>query len=243
MNTSFLRRSGVASATLLLALTLAACGGSDGSDGGGSDGDDSSASAVPSEDELSAALLTSDDVPEGYVQSVPEDSDDSEVTLFDDTCLADVSKFDDQVGSEPASKAKTEFTLDEAATQAQVTAGISVYEDEDAVTDAFGTFYDSLAGCTNVTFTDAGGNAYDIDVAVDDAVTIDGADSQLTITLSGDATAGDQSLPIDFGFVVVRQGAATSALGTSEIGSGFDVNDQIAAFAQTQSDRLADVLG
>lgn len=231
MTSPLLRRAGAAAA-LTLSLTLAACG-SDGSDGGDS---------APSEDDLAGALLAAGDVPADFTQGEVDD-DEGDSDIFDDTCLAEVSDFDDQVGSDPESEAKTEFTTPDAAAQAQITAGISVYDDADAVGDAFGKFYDSLDGCTNVAFTDENGIDYDIDVSIDDAVTLDGPDSQLTINLTGTVTAGADSLPVDFAFLVIRQGAATSNIGTSEVGDGFDVNEQIEDLAQKQSDKLADLLG
>lgn len=245
MTSPLLRRAGTAAASLTLALALVACGSSDGSDGDdrSSSSDAAPTDGVPTDDELAAALLTSDDVPEGFEQSDVDDDDDDEDSVFADTCLGDVADFDDQVGTEPVSKAKTQFTVEDETTQSLLQAGISLYDDEDAVVDAFDEFYSGFSTCTDLSFTDDGGNSYALDVTADDTVTIDGADSQLTIKLTGTATAGTDSIPIDFGFLVVREGAAVSHLSTSEVGDTYDLDADVDALAQTQADRLADVLG
>lgn len=243
MNPTPLRRLGASMSTLALCVFLAGCGGSGASrdDNAGAGSPGGTGASAPSDDELATALLTSDDVPEGYTEDVPEESTDS--TVFDGTCLTDVADFKAQVGSDPVSEAKTEFTTEDAGSQAQIAAGTAYYADEDAVTKAFGAFYDSVSGCTDLTFSDEDDISYDIAVAIDDTVTVDGADQQLTITLDGSVTAGDQQLPVAFRFLITQNGAGTSSVGTSEIGTGFAINDQVKTYAQTQADRLAGVLG
>ncbi|CAN5630565.1 hypothetical protein BH11ACT8_BH11ACT8_16050 [soil metagenome] len=208
------------------------CGGSD----------ETPAEAAPlTEAQLTSALLSPDDVPDGYAQSDAGDTEDS--TVFDGTCLADVSQFDDQVGDQPDATSKTEFTLDEDAGQGAISASLSTYPDADKVTAAMGAFYDSVTGCTNLSFTDDQGLSYDIDVSIGDEVTIDGADQQLRIGLTGSIGTSGQSLPIDFAFLVVQEGSSISTVGTSEVGKDYGINDRVDDFAQTQADRLADLAG
>lgn len=241
MTTPLLRRAGAAASALAVSLVLVACGGdTDTNTSSPSTTSTPSQAAVPTEDDLAAALLTADDVPDGYTEAAPDESDNS--TVFDGTCLADVADFKEQVGSDPVSEAKTEFTTQDASGQAQISSGISVYDDQAAVDAAFGAFYDSVKDCTNLSFTDDNGVAYEITVAIDDTVSLDGADQQLGITLDGTVTVGEQMLPIAFVFLLAQEGAATSAVGTSEIGGSYGINDEVETLAQTQADRLADVL-
>ena len=242
MTTPLLRRAGAAASALAVSLVLVACGGNTNTSAPSATSTPSTPSeaAAPTEDDLAAALLTADDVPDGYTEAAPDESDNS--TVFDGTCLADVADFKEQVGSDPVSEAKTEFTTQDASGQAQISSGISVYDDQAAVDAAFGAFYDSVKDCTNLSFTDDNGVAYEITVAIDDTVSLDGADQQLGINLDGTVTVGEQMLPIAFVFLLAQEGAATSAVGTSEIGGSYGINDEVETLAQTQADRLADVL-
>ncbi len=238
MTDTLLRRTGASLSALALALALTACGGDD--TGAGSDASPTSA-PVPSDAELSGALLTVEDLPAGYAETPVEEDDDN--SIFDGSCLENVSKFSEQVGSDPVSESETEFTAEQPDGEAQVSSSLDVYADEDDVTAAFGAFFESMQGCDNVSFTDADGVSYDLDVTASDTVGLNGVDQQLTIALEGTVEAPGQSITIAFRFLAAQQGAATTAVGTSEIGGSYGINDQLEALAQIQADRFTDVLG
>jgi len=231
---------------LLLSLGLVACGDSE--DSAGPDGADPSASTslpdgILSPDELRTALIVSADVPSDYEEVEPEDDQEDDSDLFDGTCLEGVQDFDDQVGSEPASEAKTEFSHQDGDGEAQILSGIGAFADEDALRDGITAFGDSLAACTSVTRTDDDGVTYDFEVTTDDDVTVSGADQQLFVTLEGTITAGPEGLRLSFGILLTRTGPYAARIGTAELGSDHGLSDQITALAALQSERLVDLLG
>jgi hypothetical protein len=191
-----LRRTTATSAALVLALSLAACGGSDSDDKSDdtpsattteptTQGTESSeptteatseatSGSVPTEDELAAALLTAADVPADYTLTPAEDENDDNDT-FEGTCLADVGKFSDALGFEPDSEAEAEFSTESKTAQGSVTSKVQAYADPAAVAPAFADFTDTVQTCTSVSTTDPDGVAIDLQISYDDTVDLPGA--------------------------------------------------------------------
>ncbi|WP_148615874.1 sensor domain-containing protein [Nocardioides rubriscoriae] len=262
-STSLRRRTTAASTALLLALALAACGGNDDSSAGDdpsstaaqADGsttsdapsteatDDTSSAAVPTEDELTAVLVTADEVPAGFTQS-PADSTDDTNDTFEGTCLGDIGQFSDALGFEPDSEAEVEYTAEGDGGQSAVSSKIEAYADASAVAPAFADFTDTLQQCTSVDTTDKDGVAFSLDIAYDDSVDLPGAEDQLRVDMTGTIASGGQSFDLAYQFVVALSGQFISIVGTYTLGedtSGvLDSTDDLAAL---QAGRVADQLG
>lgn len=253
-------RTTAAAAALLLGLSLAACGGGDSGDSDDTVDDTPSSRTtekptteatseatetspsgdVPSEDELTAALLTAADVPAGFTQS--PDDDNADDTSLDGTCLADVGEFSDALGFEPDSESSIEFVAERQATQTSVTSKIEAYADPTAVAPAFAEFTDTLQSCTSVKTTDEDGVAYELQIGYDDSVDLPGAEDQLRVEMTGNITAGAESYALTYRFVVGLAGPYVSIVGTYAIGDdttgALDAIDDLAAL---QAGRVAEL--
>jgi hypothetical protein len=263
ITTTHLRRTTAASAALVLALSLAACGGSD--DGSGDDASDSpsprasetttaaddptteeseettGAGGVPSEDELSAALLTTADLPEGFAVEPDDDSDDSGDT-FEGTCLADVGKFSDALGFEPDSEAEVDLGAKDDASEVYANSQVEAYADPSALAPAFAEFTDTLQSCTTVETTDEDGVRYSLKIAYDDTVDLPGVDDQLRFEITGTISSGGQTYKLTYRFVVGLAGPFISVVGAYAIGDDTTgVLDGVNDLAVLQAGRVAEL--
>lgn len=203
----------LAALALPLALPLsllAACGGGGEDDAGAGDGP---AVTVLSEDDLASILTTAGEVPAGFLEREPTDDEDS--TIFAGTCLAEVDGFD-EVAGDPAEEARTEFASPDESVM--IGSGASSYDSVDQVSQALTGFADQLEGCTAVTTTTDDGVTLDLQVTVDDAVTVAGADEQLTLTLAGTLEAEGQSFPASVTGVATRLGNNLTTVLVNEFG-------------------------
>lgn len=256
-----LARAATVSAVLVLSLGLTACGDDDGDDDGDdpsprtsettsasdapdttdtTDAPSSSAAgggAVPSEADLRGALLTAEDLPEGFTEA-SDDTDDGS-TSFDGTCLEDVGDLSDAIGTDSVEDAEVEFAAQTPTGQASVQSKIDAYADADAVARGFASFSDTLQQCTSVQATEDG-VTYDLAISYDDTVDLPGADDQLTVDITGTLASGEQSYPATFRSVAGLEGSLVTIVGAFSIGDdATGVVDQTADLASTQAERVS----
>lgn len=192
---------------------------------------------VPSETDLRGALLTADDLPDGFTEA-SDDTDDGS-TSFDGTCLEDVGDLSDAIGTDSVEDAEVEFDAQTPTGQASVQSKIDAYADADAVARGFASFSDTLQQCTSVQATEDG-VTYDLAISYDDTVDLPGADDQLTVDITGTLASGEQSYPATFRFVAGLEGSLVSVVGAFSIGDdATGVVDQTADLASTQAERVS----
>ena len=122
-----LRRAFAASAVLSLTLALTACGGAD-------DAGDDPAPTLLDDDELTSALVTLADLPDGFVDD-PDETDD-ESGGFEGSCLGEVSTLSDRPEFEADQKVEASYVLDGDAGQSSVRSQVQSYADEEEVITA-----------------------------------------------------------------------------------------------------------
>lgn len=249
MNPTSLRRATAAAVALALSLALAACGSDD-----SEPTDDTTTAAttdeptpdesatVLTEDEMTSALLTPEDLPGGYVLD-PDDGDDSS-NGFQGSCLEDVSNLTDQPEFEADEKVEASFVLEGDAGQSSVKSQVQSYADQEQVVTAIELFSSTVAACPTATGTDDDGLSYDLEVQSDQTVSLSGVDQQASVAVSGTITTQGLELPVDIGFNVARVGnnlVIISTLDVGEVGDGVVPGTE--TLGQVSVDRLADVTG
>ena len=250
------RRTAAAATVLTLSLALTACG----SDDTDAQTPESSPSATPgptdeagetgetgggpvlSEDELTSALLTAEDLPGGYVIDPDDEEEDS--TAFEGSCLEVIGDLTDRPEFEADSEVEQAFTLEGDAGQSGAKNQGESYADSQQIMDAIELFADALTDCTSATGTDEDGFEYDLQVQFDQTVSLTGVDQQVRVAVRGTLSTEGLELPVDVGFNVARIGNNLITVNTLDIG---EVGDGIVAstdvVAQVSVDRLAEVTG
>lgn len=235
--TSRTPRRGIAAIGLLAlaGLLLSACG--DDSDGGDS---------APDQSELQSALITTDDVPEGFeeAEDAGDESEDEESDEFDGTCFEDVDDFDSRAG-DPAVEAKTKFDATDSTTYAlgaEIEAGVAYYDDEDKTAEEFDSFVDDLAACTEIQTTNEEGATFDLTLTTDDGFEAEGADDAVKLVLAGTVSSGDQSLELQFSVVAIRKGAYVSNVSTAAFQTS-ELSNTVDELARTQFENVVELAG
>lgn len=251
-----LRRRLAAAAVLSLTLALGACTSEDSP----ADESPSSETASPeetdeaepaeepadgdflTEDELSPALLTTADLPGGFVEEPEEDEEESET--FVGSCLEEVGTLTDQPEFDADGKAEANFVLDGDAGQSAVQSQVQSYADQDQVETAIEMFSDVVGACSEASGTDPDGTSYDLEVLSDRTVSLSGVDEQARVAINGTITSGELELPVNLGYNVARIANNIVIIATLDIGeAGEGIVPQTDAIAQVSVDRLAEITG
>lgn len=229
---NLLRRAGLSSSALVLAVSLVACGGDDDSSAPTPDSG-SEAPAVLSQEEADGALLTGDDLGADFTELGAEDNEDQDLG-----CLSGLTELAD-VAAE--TEAENNFELETDTSLRSVLTAVKSYADTDTVTEAVESFRAGLEDCDSVEVTDAeSGSALSLGVTVDDAPGIGEADDQVAFTGTGEVSASGTSYSYDVAFVVSRIGNAMTVVGVIDLGApGEDVVDTL---TETAVGRLADAV-
>lgn len=147
-------------AAILMAVTLTACGGSDGSSdsstGAGAGGQESSSGDVLSAGQLSTALLEAADLPNGYVVDTSPDEEDDDTDFGTSECaneLEGLGKSGDD-GDVAASVERTFGAGEDSASSLEQ--ALSSNEDENAVDDAMDKLESIIDDCGQLTFSTDG---------------------------------------------------------------------------------------
>lgn len=187
--------------------------------------------SVVSQDTLERSLVSVDDLPRGYERTP---SDEVDGTADTGTCLDRLGGESDATGVEAAREAQAEFTSSPTPRQqSQVFVGVAAFEDESSFRRSFDAFVEEAKSCRRARGT-RNGLTLDLRVRVDDEVTIEGADLQLTVTLSGRATYRGVRLDERFALIVAASGRELISAGVVDIGQGLP-----AGRATTLTRRLA----
>lgn len=229
---NLLRRAGLSSGALALALSLAACGGGDDTDAPSGAGSD--APVVLSQEEADGALLTADDLGADFTELGAQDDDGQDLG-----CLTGLTDLGDVAAD---TEAENNFELETDSSLRSVLTAVNSYADTATVTDAVDAFRASLEGCESVEVTDPeSGSALSLAVTVDDAPGVGETDDQVGFTGTGSVSAPGTSYSYDVSFVVSRIDNAISVVGVVDLGApGEDVLDEL---TDTAVGRLSDAVG
>jgi hypothetical protein len=235
-----------AAAITILCLSLSACGGDGEGDGGGAGGTDfQRAIEAEAQEQAEALLLTLADFPDGWRMSPADEEDDKSEAAFRECAGVDYSALT-KVGEAQSD----DFAMGETA-GASSEAG--VFESADMAAAAVAEFTrgfrgDEASACmhefleeleddfVDVTQTEVGELSFTAPVGVDDASAF-----QAVIELEGKpgTDAAGVSATAYSDFVLLREGAATAAVTTQDIGTPFDPalrDELIAAVAERLTD-------
>lgn len=204
------RRSRIAAigALALTAALVTGCGDSDDSDKD-SAGDDGSTGEVLTEEQLAAAALSIDNLPEGWEETEPDDDDDEPTgTCFDDMEMDE--------GAEP--DAELERSFEYGGNVPQIDSGVASFADEDVLVEQFQRVRDVAADCTQASYTDADGVAFDLTLSVTDGIAPEGADEQLDLRITGSfSTPEGQSADFVVWGALIRIGNAAVNFGYTDL--------------------------
>jgi len=228
---TLMRRAGLSSSALVLALSLAACGGGDDSPSSDAGSD---APVVLSQEEADGALLTIDDLGADYTELGPEDNQDQDLG-----CLSGLSDLSDVAAD---TEAENNFELETETSLRNVLTAVNSYTDTDTVVEAVADFRAGLEGCETVEVSDPeSSSTLSLAVTVDDAPGIGKTDDQVGFSGTGSVSSPGSSYSYDVSFVVSRIDNAITVVGLVDVGApGEDLGDTLAA---TAVDRLSDATG
>lgn len=223
-----LRRTAASSSALLLALALVACGGDSGSSEGSSD--EAEVRALTQE-QADGALLSAEDVGEGYTELGDSEDEDQEVGCL--TGLGDLSDV------EATTEAENNFELESESSRRNVLTAVNSYDDVATIEDAFADFRASLEGCESVEVTDEeSGTTLSLAVTVDEDPGLGETDEQIAITGTGSIAAPGTTYSYDLDFVVSRLGNDLAVVGLVDLAEkGEDVIDTL---VETAVQKVAD---
>jgi len=224
------RRTSALAVLVAAAGLLVACG--DGSEGGSGDSGDP-ATVVLDDDQVKKALLTLDNLPEGWVES-DEDGDDDEDAPG---CLANL---DDLEGTDSESDASIDFETDDEIGLPALTNGVASFKSERDVTEAMDTFRGAFEDCNHIDYTDPeDGTTIVLDFESDDETSSPEVDDQFNLTATGTITAGLE-LPFGLWVSVARVDNHTTTVMITDLDLGTaDLLDPYTAIAV---DRLVAVV-
>lgn len=222
------RRTTLAAPLLALSLVaaLGACSGSEDGSGGGSD--------LLTEAEAGEALLTLEDVGEGFEEVTPEDDDEEETGLG---CLDAIELADADADVE----AEAQFDATNDVGLPSVLSSVASFEEQGALEDALESFRSALEDCTSVDETDADGTRFTLDIATDDTAA-EGVDEQLNLVATGTVLAGELEVPFGFWVSVVRIGNDGAFVGYVDVDASAG-EQRIAELTGLAVDKLTAVAG
>lgn len=182
------RRSSAAAVLVATAGLLVACGG--GSEEGGSGGP---GTVVLDDDQVERALLTLDNLPDGWVESSEDDDDDEDAP----GCLANL---DDLEGTDSESDADIDFEAGDDIGLPALSNGVASFGSERDVTEAMDTFRDAFEDCNHIDYTDPeDGTTIVLDFESDDEKSSPEVDDQFNLKATGTIASG---LELPFGLWV-----------------------------------------
>ncbi|MDP2772889.1 MAG: hypothetical protein Q8O61_04975 [Nocardioides sp.] len=226
---SLTRRTRLLATAVALGVVLTACGSGD------DDGESAAEPEVLTQESADGALLTLDDVGEGFVEGTePEDEEDSDLG-----CLSGINDLDNL---EPETKAKVSFDAEGTTSLRSVLSGVSSFEDTATLTEAFDDFRAGVEACESVDVTDDTGFNVVLTVDVEDGDAIGDVDDQIRFTGTGEVSTGPtETYSYELAFVASRIDNNLSVVGLIDLGAaGEDIIDTL---TETAVDRLNDAVG
>lgn len=224
---------------------LAACGG--GADGGSDDGSDGGAGASPAvvldESQVEAALLTIDDLPDGWAIN----PDASDVLDGDDGdgdgkggapgCLGEV---EDGETFEPLAESSVEFEVDDGFGVPALSSSVATFASEDEVSDQMDKLREVLSDCDPIDYTDPDdGTQISLTFETDDEPSSPDVDEQLNLTATGTISSGLE-FPFSLWMSVARIGNNTTSVMITDLGD--EAGEALDPYTAIAVDRLLAVL-
>jgi hypothetical protein len=223
-----LRRRASAVAVLVAASGLLVACGDDSDDGSGG-----SSVVVLDDDQVKEALLTLDNLPDGWVESSEDDGDDDDAP----GCLADL---DDLEGTDSESDAHVDFEIDDELGLPALTNGVASFNSERDVTEAMDKLRDAFEDCDHVDYTDPDdGTEIVLDLAIDDEKSSPAVDDQFNLTATGTITNGLE-FPFGLWVSVARVDNHTTTVMITDLSE--DTESMLDPYTTIAVDRLVAVI-
>lgn len=180
----------------------------------------------------SAALLTADDVPTGFVEAATDEDDNPQPG-----CLAAVASLSD-LGAE--TETRQTFEWERELGSVLILSAVSSYDDEATIIDAMEELRSGLEGCRTVSETDEDGFRVDLELTGDKSPTNDEADEQVNLRATGTVTTGVDVFPSAAALTFARVANHLAVVAVVEFGDALGAGGDVDDYYQTVIERLAD---
>lgn len=205
-----------------LLLALAGCGDSDSEEDTGGDSGGETGATVLTDEQASSALLTIDDVPEGFAEDEDENEDDQ---------LGCLDVISDLTEADADTEAESQFATEDGGVG--IISGIKSYEADVDATEELADFGEEISECTSVDETQD-----EIRAQLD--VTSDVADDEISVEVSGTVSGATiETLPYDLVLTATRVDNNLAIVGAFELAEA-GVVAEADALNQTVLDRLTE---
>ncbi len=221
------RRAATVAVLVVASGLLGACG--DDSDGGSG----GSSVVVLDDDQVKEALLTLDNMPDGWAVS-PDDEDDDEDAPG---CLA---KLGDAEEPDSESKANVDFEVDDEFGVPALSNGVASFRSERAVTQAMDAFRDAFEDCEHIDYTDPDDDTKIVlDFDSDDEKSSPDVDDQFNLTATGTVSNGLE-FPFGLWVSVARVDNHTTTVMITDLSE--DSESMLDPYTKMAVDRLVAVI-
>ncbi|MET3962962.1 hypothetical protein ABIE44_002896 [Marmoricola sp. OAE513] len=228
MRTSIL----LATTTLVAVATLTGCGSDDSSDGGSKGG-----SALLSKSELSDALVTLDDLGDGFKVEKDDDDDDDDDTNLG--CLNGLDELGDDDSIEPERDEESSFEADSDLGLPGVYSTVGTFKSTKDAAEVLTKFSDTVEDCKAIDETDGDGFRIRLDVSSDQDKTDDGATGQVNLNATGTASGDGFEFPFSVRFTAIQIGNDVALVGYVNAVTDLEDADDL---VQRAYDRLAPIV-
>lgn len=210
-------RTVLAALTLVTVAALSGCGGDDGS---------SSSATTLTKQQATEALLSLDDLGDGF--KVAEDDDDDDSSMG---CLDDFEGIDDVVG-EPTVEAEADYEADTEISLPGVLSAVASFESDAPAKKGMSEIRKALTDCTEVEQTDDDGTQFRLTIASDDKKAGPEADDQVNLSANGTVTTQGLTVPMAVHMSIIRVANHVTMSGIVTMGEeAREDADEIAAAA------------
>ena len=177
---------------LTLTTTLAACADDDSGSSDSTEASESSSSELEplTDEQVQQALLSETVMGPDFTGAEPEEDEDNPAP----GCLSALDDLDD-IGAE--TEAEIEYTSTSEIGAPSLEHSVLSYTETEAITERIEEISTALDGCTSVQETGEDGTEYDLAVSLENGVTSEGADEQITLQAIG--TVGSEGQEFTLG--------------------------------------------
>lgn len=219
---------------IAVAALAAMCGVLVGCGGGSGDGEGGSSVVVLTNDQIEKALLTLDNMPDGWTTSSEDHDDDEDAP----GCLANLDDVDSAADSE--ADAEAEFEVDDDFGLPALANSVASFKTDREVSDAMDAMRDAFSDCNHLEYTDPDdGTEIVLDFSTDDEKSTSDVDDQFNLEATGSISAGLE-FPFGLWLSVVRVDNHTTLVMISDLSD--EGGSLLDPYVQIAVDRLVAVI-